>query len=151
MRNIKIYMMFLILFTSCNFSANVKKDNDIKDKEDAESMANLFYLYTANKNYDSILNLMNKDFYKVTSKKELRMYLINKERDLGNFKEFSLKDWKTTKISGTNSKTEYFLTYNTIYSKANAYETISLIKENGKVKIYGYRVKPDDADMMLER
>lgn len=140
MRNCIIFLLFASVLSSCNFSANVKKENDVVDKEAAESTVGLFYLYTTNKKYDSIPNLMSNEFYKLVSKEELNTYLLNKEKKLGDFKDFTLKDWKTTRTSGTDSKTEYLLIYDVTYSNAHAEESISLVKENEKVRIFGYNV-----------
>ncbi len=144
MKNSIVILLLGSFLSSCNFNANVKKENDVQDKEAAESTAGLFYLYTTNKTYDSIPKLMSNEFYKLVSEAELKTYLINKERKLGEFKDFTLKDWKTTRTSGTDSKTEYLLIYDVTYSNAHAEESISLVKENEKVKIFGYNVNSPD-------
>ncbi|HRB70957.1 MAG: hypothetical protein E2604_02210 [Flavobacterium sp.] len=144
MKNSIVILLLGSFLSSCNFNANVKKENDVQDKEEAESTAGLFYLYMTNKTYDSIPKLMSNEFYKLVSEAELKTYLINKERKLGEFKDFTLKDWKTTRTSGTNSKTEYLLIYDVTYSNAHAEESISLVKENEKVKIFGYNVNSPD-------
>lgn len=140
MRTSIITLCLIYFLSSCNFSANVKKENDVQDKDAAESTVGLFYIYMTNKTYDSIPKLMSNEFYKLVSEEELRVYLINKEKKLGEFKDYTLKDWKTTKTSGTESKTEYLLIYDVVYSNAHAEESISLVKEIEKVKILGYNV-----------
>lgn len=132
------------MLNSCNFNANIKKENNIRDKQAAESVVGFLYLYTANKQFDSIPKLMSKDFYKLVTKEELHSYLVNKEEKLGDFKDFTLKDWKTTETSGTDPKTEYILIYDVTYSNGQAEESISLVKENEKVKIFGYNVNSPD-------
>ncbi|WP_286920699.1 hypothetical protein [Flavobacterium sp. UBA4197] len=144
MRKLFVITILLVsVLTSCNFSANVKNDNELQDKQDAESVAGLLYLYTSRKEYKSVLNLMSTDFYKVASKDQFLEFLNAKEKKLGEYKDLTLLDWKTTSLKGTDSKTEYLLTYKVVYSNYTAEEKISMIKENNKVKISGYNVNSE--------
>lgn len=138
-----IIIIFISFLTACNFSANVKNENSLQDKNDAESIAGKLYLYTSRKNYESILKLLSRDFYNVASKEQFLEFLKAKEEKLGEYKEFTLLDWKTTNNKGTNSKTEYILLYKVVYSKYQSEEKISLIKENNEVKILGYNVNSE--------
>ncbi|UUC44810.1 hypothetical protein [Flavobacterium cerinum] len=140
MKNSIIFIFIVVVLNSCNFNANIKKENNIRDKEAAESVVGFLYLYTAKKEFDSIPKLMSQDFYKLVAREDLKSYLISKKEKLGDFKDFTLKDWKTTETSGTNPKTEYLLIYDVTYSNGHAEESISLVKENNKVKIFGYNV-----------
>lgn len=136
-------VLSISVLASCNFSANVKNDNELQDKQDAESIAGKLYLYTSRKEYESIIKLMSNDFYKVVSKDEFLKFLESKEKKLGEYKDFTLLDWKTTNLTGTDSKTEYLLTYKVVYSNHKAEEKISMVKENNKVKILGYNVNSE--------
>lgn len=138
-----IMVLFISILTSCNFSVNVKNDNKLEDKQDAESVVGQLYLYTARKEYDSILKLMSKDFYKVASKEKFLEFLKAKERKLGKYKDFTLKNWKTTSKKGADSKTEYILIYKVVYSNHESEEKISMVKENNEVKILGYNVNSE--------
>lgn len=60
----------------------LKKKNNRFDKEQAENIGALLYYYTANKNYDSILNLMGNSFYKMASKEDLKELLTGKEKKI---------------------------------------------------------------------
>jgi hypothetical protein len=128
------------MIIGCNFNANVSYENEEKEKEDAQSVIALFYMYSNKNDMVNIVNLFSDSFFKITNKQELRDFLSYKQMKLGEFKDYSLKDWKTNRVKGTNPKTEYLLIYDVKYSSYNAIETISLIKEDGKIKIFGYDV-----------
>ncbi|TAE62270.1 MAG: hypothetical protein EAY77_07775 [Flavobacteriia bacterium] len=136
-------VLFISFLTSCNFSANVKYENRLQDKDDAESIAGELYLYTSRKDYESILKLVSDDFYKISSKGKFLEFLKAKDEKLGKYKDFTLINWKTTTKKGTDSKTEYLLIYKVKYSKYVSEEKISMIKENNEVKILGYNVSSE--------
>lgn len=142
MKNFKLIFLLLLLnmLFGCNFNANVSYENEEKEKDEAQSVIALFYMYSNKNDMVNTVNLFSDSFFKITNKQELRDFLNYKKIKLGDFKDYSLKDWKTNRVKGTNPKTEYLLIYDVKYSTYNAIETISLIKEGGQVKIFGYNV-----------
>lgn len=133
-------LIMILVFYSCDFNVKVQEKNNRFDKEQAENVGALFYYHTANKNYDSILKLMGDNFYKISSQKELKDFLIDKEKKYGNFKDTNLRHWETNNVKGAQSKTEYLLVYDVSYENHKTIEKISLIKEGEKVKIFGYHI-----------
>ena len=144
MKKIIIFLVFTsVLLTSCNFNANASYENETKEKENAESVSALLYYNTGKNNFNEAINLFSDSIYDASKKDALKQFLEEKKQTLGEFKDYSLVDWKTIRVTGTNPKTEYLLIYNVIYANYNAKESISLIKEKGKVKIVGYNVNKE--------
>ena len=139
MRQFAVFM-FCFIFFGCNFNANVTYENEKAEKENAESIAGMFYLYISRNEFDSVLDLFSGSFYEVSSKSDLKEFLIDKRKKLGDFKDYTLKNWKTRRVEGTNAVTEYLLTYQVKYSKNQVIEKVTLIKEKDKIKICGYDV-----------
>jgi hypothetical protein len=143
MENLKFIALFLgILFlSSCNFSANVNFKDEKVEKDNAESTATLFYSAVRDSKIDAALELFRDSIYKKSGEKEkLKLFLIQKEEKLKNFKDYSLKEWKTSRAIGTDSKSQYLLVYNVKYDNCETTETMILVNEKGKVKIWNYNV-----------
>lgn len=140
MKKFLMLIFTLTLLNSCNFNINANYENEKTEKENAESVISLFYLYTSRNSFDESINLFSDSFFKISSREKLKNFLEEKKKTLGDFKDYSLVYWKTNRITGANPKTEYLMVYEVKYTNYNATEAISLIKEDEKVKIIGYNV-----------
>ena len=127
-----------MLVTGCTFNANATFQNEKQEKEKAESVAGNLYMNISNKNFKANQALFSTAFYAVTPKDSLDKMFVKTAETLGDYKDMKLLDWNTSRATGTNPKTEYVLVYEVTYAKFKAKETLSLIKENNKVKITGY-------------
>ena len=123
MKSLIVILVSTYLLVSCNFNANVVHDNDQIDKENAESITSLLYWHIEKKEFDSVFVLFS-----------------DNKNKLGDFKDYTLSEWKTHRVEGTNSITEYYFVYNVKYSNGETIEKISLVKEKNKIKICAYIV-----------
>jgi len=143
MKKFKFTILFLgvLVLSSCNFSANVNFKDEKVEKDNAESTAALFYSAIGGKKIENTLGLFSDSIYKNQAEREkLKLFLVHKEKKLGDFKDYSLKEWKTARAIGTDSKTQYLLVYDVKYTSAETTETMILVNEKGKVKIWRYNV-----------
>lgn len=136
-------LLFSLSVLSCNFNANVNFENEEKEKENAESTAALMYLELSKKNYDKVTSLFSDSFFKTDSRENFIKVLSNKTEKLGDFQDYKLIEWKTSRTQGTNTNTQYLLVYEVKYSKFKATESLSMLKEGEAIKIIGYHVNSD--------
>lgn len=131
-----------LIFTSCN--SNSTNINDVADKEDAEKVIEEFYSYIDQNTFTKAEKLFSDEFYAVTSKVTLRDIFQKTNKNLGNYEKKVLVEWKTRRMTGTNSKTEYFFIYEVKYQKFKAKETVVLSKEkDGVIRIISYNVNSE--------
>jgi hypothetical protein len=140
MKKIILVLFLSFGFLSCNFSGNITYENEVSEKEDAESVTAMFYLFLSRDDFENTIGSISNSFYKVSSKEDLLYFLKSKREKLGAFKDYDLIEWKTSRVEGTDKKNLYLLTYRVKYEKEETIETIKLIKENNEIKIYGYNV-----------
>lgn len=143
MKNFRFIIFFIgfLILSSCNFNANVNFRDEKVEKENAESTAALFYSAIRENKIENALKLFSDSIYKKTTEKEkLKLFLVEKKEKLGDFKDYSLKEWKTNRSIGTESKQEYLLIYHVTYTNSETTETMTLVNENGTVKIWGYNI-----------
>lgn len=134
-------LCFLVL--ACNFNTSVSFTDEKTEKENAESTAALLYLYISQNNYEKVPELFSDSFFKTDSKEKLTQTLIKTNEILGQFQDYRLEQWKTQRTKGSGSKTEYLLIYKVKYSKFEAIEALSLVKEGEFIKIIGYNINSD--------
>ncbi|WP_447635421.1 DUF4019 domain-containing protein [Flavobacterium microcysteis] len=141
----KLFLFTIIailpLFTSCTI--NGTNQNEESEKIEAEKTAEQLYDYISKKDFLSTEKLFSEKFYAVSSKENLHDILEKTNKVLGNYERRELLDWKTSRTIGTNPKSEYLLIYEVKYQKFKAKETITLLKEDGIIKIIGYHVNSD--------
>ncbi|MBO9583464.1 MAG: hypothetical protein J7574_04825 [Flavobacterium sp.] len=142
MRSFKLIIAVGIIFlSSCNFNANVNFKDEREEKNNAESTAALFYSAISSNKIETAIELFSDSLYKNSVEKEkLKLFLIQKKEKVGDFKDYNLKEWKTARAIGTDSRREYLLIYNVKYDRLETIETIILVNEKGKVKIWNYNV-----------
>lgn len=131
------FLSILILFISCNI--NTVYNNRESDLKDAEEVANELFNYLESGNYKDAIELFGDKFFEHSSESELNA-LFDSIKTLGELRNRKLIEWKTFVVEGTNAKSEYYLRYNSVYPNHQTDETLSLEKENDKIKIYGFQV-----------
>lgn|SRR5690554_1969187 len=132
-----IFFGILILFISCNF--NTVYNNRESDLKDAEEVADELFNNLESGNYKDAIKLFSDKFFEHSSESELSA-LFDSIKTLGELRNRKLIEWKTFVVEGTNAKSEYYLRYNSVYPNHQTDETLSLEKENDKIKIYGFQV-----------
>ena len=143
MKKVKIIVIYLgiLMMLRCNFSANVNFKDEKLEKENAESTAALFFSAIRDNKIENALELFSDTIYKNKDEKEkVKLFLIQKNEKLGNFKDYILKDWKTSRAIGTDSKALYLLVYDVKYDNSETKETMTLVNEKEVVKIWNYNV-----------
>lgn len=136
----KTYILILItlFLTSCNL--NRTYENREEDKKEAEKITQKFFSLVKENNKQEALKLFGKGFFKVSNKNELNQTIEWTKKEAGNISNYSLYEWETTVVTGTNPKANYLLVYNAQRDKINTEEIFSLEKENDSIKIIGYKV-----------
>lgn len=136
----KICGLSTILLISCNL--NTVHTNALSDKEDAENIAEKLY-YNLNKDdLQEAHNLFSDKFFEVTPSDSLNS-MFERIRTLGEYKNRTLTDWKTYRVTGSKSKTEYMLNYVVEYALYPAQEIIRMEKEEDEIFIISYEVYSD--------
>jgi len=136
----------LTLLVSCSF--NQTFSNRESDRDDAEKISKKFYwelLQGTNK--DKIYELFSDKFFEVTNKDQLDKLISDSQQEYGVIKENNLEHWETLVVKGSNSKSEYLLTYNVTRESGTTKETFSMLKEDENIKIVGYHINyilPDE-------
>jgi len=143
MKNLFLGLMALSCLLLVNCRLNGTTINEEYIKEDAVKVSDKLYGYIEKDNYTEADKLFSAQFFKVINKGSLHVFLKKNKELLGGFKSRVLSDWGSRNVVGTNPATECKLVYTSGYTKYNAVETISLIKEGGEMKIVGYHVDSD--------
>lgn len=141
--NICFFVLFTSILLGCNLNTNLNYENEVSEKEDAESVVSKLYWYTNNNELTKIPDLFGKSFYKTSDVTGLLNFLNDKKNTFGNFKGYNLISWKTNRTEGSNPISQYLLIYSVKYSNGETVEEISLIKEDNQIMISGYRVNKD--------
>jgi len=127
-----------LILISCQF--NGTNINEEQVKRDAVAVTDKLYEYIEKDNYAAADRLFSKGMFKTTNKDSLNAFLKRNKEVLGIFKSRVLSNWGSRTVTGTNPVTECKLVYTSGYTKYDAVETISLVKEDGVMKILGYHV-----------
>lgn len=137
----KKILLFVTLTLLVNCSFNQTFSNRESDRDDAEKISKKFYwelLQGTNK--DKIYELFSDKFFEVTSKDQLDKLISDSQQEYGIIKENNLEHWETLVVKGSNSKSEYLLTYNVTREYGTTKETFSMLKEDENIKIVGYHI-----------
>ncbi|RZJ78940.1 MAG: hypothetical protein EOO47_12285 [Flavobacterium sp.] len=133
--------LIVILIWSCNFNSTFI--NREEDKEDAEKIAEKFYGHLQKRAYSKLHALISERFWKTTSDDKLDDFLTSADDKLGPIKSKTLDHWETKIIKGTQSSSTYVLYYLVQREKHQSKETLTLTKEDGKIKILGYNLNSE--------
>ncbi len=92
-------------------------------------------------------SLFSEQFFEVTDRETLNKIFAKTLEECGNLTNFTLEEWTTFIVKGTDSKSEYVLVYRITRDKKNTTERIGLIKEEDEaIKIVSYHVNFDMLD-----
>ncbi len=137
------YLLFiLILHSSCMLKKEDVYENEESEREKAEIVTNQFYELLKDNKIDESMNLFSSSFFENSSKESFKKFLIEKDKKFGTLEKITIKDWKTKRTVGINNhNNEYLIIYIVNYKNNIVEETITLIEEEDKVKIFGYNIK----------
>jgi len=142
----KIYLLIIsFLLMSCSF--NQTFSNRESDKNEAEKISRKFYwelLYGGNQ--DDLYKLFGEQFFAVTSEEKLNELNLTSQNEIGQIQDYNLVKWETLVVQGSNPRSEYVLTYDVKRERGKTQETFSMNKEEGEIKIIGYRINQDLLD-----
>ncbi|MFA5619863.1 MAG: hypothetical protein WDA08_06115 [Weeksellaceae bacterium] len=140
----ELYLISVLLFFgSCYFNASVS--NEESEKEKGEKIANIFYEYIINQNYDgSIEPYLSKELLIVTPINQMDSLLLLINNRSGHYKSRVLEKWSTKRQKGTDELWECVLIYSVQYEKGKSTELFKLIKENDSIKILNYNFRSKD-------
>ena len=144
MKKYLLLVLLSTLFTSCNI--NTTSTNHESDKREAEKITNKFYHYLEMKEFNEAEKLFSEKFFEVTDKEKLHKIFNHTLNDCGNLTNFSLQEWNTFVVKGTNPKSEYDFLYKVTRDKKETTERIGMLKENDSIKIVSYHVNFDMLD-----
>lgn len=131
----------LILITSCQF--NSFNNNSNKDKEDAERVTGQVYALIRLDDYAKTYELFSPKFLQGWDTTQLVDLLRKFDNKLGKVDSIHLDTWNTKVVEGSNPQSDYLLVYTVKRDKFMSKETFGLTKENGVIKIYGYKVESE--------
>lgn len=135
----------LIFLLSCNL--NTTYSNRESDKREAEQITNKLYHYLEMQELEKAESLFSEQFFEVTDRETLNKIFAKTLEECGNLTNFTLEEWTTFIVKGTDSKSEYVLVYRITRDKKNTTERIGLIKEEDEaIKIVSYHVNFDMLD-----
>lgn len=137
------FINLLLIFGSCYFNTSIS--NEESEKEKGEKIANIFYEYIINQNYDgSIKPYLSKELLVVTpiNRMDSLLSLINNRS--GYYKSRELEKWSTKRQKGTDELWECVLIYSVQYEKGKSTELFKLIKENDSIKILNYNFRSSE-------
>ncbi len=130
--------LVVISLTGCNLNTTVH--NDEFDKMEAEKITSAFYRGVVTNDYSKIDTLFSPTQYKNQKRDSLGIFIGDIHKQFGTIVTWSLADWKTVDVKGTDAKTEYALVYNVEFSSKNVAETFIMRKEEGKVRIVDLQI-----------
>lgn len=135
----------LIFLLSCNL--NTTYSNRESDKREAEQITNKLYHYLEMQELEKAESLFSEQFFEVTDRETLNKIFAKTLEECGNLTNFTLEEWTTFIVKGTDSKSEYVLIYKVTREKKNTTERIGMIKEKDEtIKIVSYHVNFDMLD-----
>ncbi|MDH6250865.1 hypothetical protein M2347_000592 [Chryseobacterium sp. H1D6B] len=143
----KNFYMLIISFLLISCSFNQTFSNRESDKKDAEEISKKFYWELKyGSNQDKIYELFSNKFFEVTSKEKLDQMNTVSQNEIGPIQEYNLIKWETLVVKGSNARSQYLLIYDVKRTNGKTEETFSMNKENGEIKIIGYRINQNLLD-----
>ena len=141
MRKIIIVFTVFSILIGCNF--NNTQENREEDKKDAEKITLKFYSLIKENKKQEAFKLFSSKFFIETNENELNQMIDWTNKEAGSISNYSLTEWETIIVKGTDPKNDYLLVYNVTRSKINTQEIFFLKKENKEIKITGYKINLD--------
>ena len=128
-----------VLFTSCNINGTY--ENRESDKDDGQEIVREFYGFLGQGDFMKTYALYTHRFFTITDTSKLEALYVEINLTCGRVKEYTLINWKTTIVKGTNPISEYIYSYDVSREKCKTRETLLLKQENDKIRIASYDVQ----------
>ena len=144
LRNFSAILLILALtMASCHL--NSQRVNDADDLNEAEIVLNSYWNFKLNNQIDSLSSTFSKRAFEKISKSKLDTLFKNSWKTYGPLQGYSMKDWSTFVVNGTDARGEYKLAYESRFLKDTIIE-IFYLQRNAEDKIelveYSYNVLP---------
>lgn len=137
-------ILFLIGISTILIGCNIRHDNHIIDKIEAEEIANQFYYHLQMEDFKSAEKLFSEKAFETNTREDLLNYFKATIYTHGNLSNFVLDYWDTSVIDGKDSRGQYILYYYVTRYPKHTFEKLFLIKENDSIKIVGYEITLED-------
>lgn len=111
-----------------------------QDRKEAEKITQKFYSLLKEHNKEDAFKLFDQN---TTDKEKFYLIYDKVENENGSIINYKLIEWQASIIKGTNSKSEYLLTYNVARDISNTKEFFLLQKINDTIKIIKTRIDFD--------
>jgi hypothetical protein len=134
-----LFTFIYVFLCSCNIDGTY--ENRESDKKEGEKIADTFYKLIQQRDYAKTYSLYTERFFTITDTSKLATLYVQIDSTCGNIKDYTMANWKTTIVKGSNPVSEYAYLYDVNREKCKTRETILLKKENGKVRIISYDVQ----------
>jgi len=134
---------FLLLISTLLAGCNIRYDNNIIDKLEAEETANKLYYHLQMEDFESAEKLFSEKTFEEASREDLHNYFKATIHTFGNLTNFELDFWETSVTDGKNPSGNYILCYYVSRQPKHTFEKLFLIKEENEIKILGYEIKLD--------
>jgi len=136
----KKYILILISFLFIGCSYDKIYENRESDRQEAQKITDKFFSLIKQNNREEAFKLFNQE---TTSKEKFNLVLDKIENENGKIKNDSLSTWQTFVVKGTNSKSDYLLTYEVDRDFSHTQETFIMQKESDTIKIEKYKINFD--------
>jgi len=109
-RNFSAILLILALtIASCHL--NSQRVNDADDLNEAEIVLNSYWSFKLNNQIDSLSSIFSKRAFEKIAKSKLDTLFKNSWKTYGPLQGYSMKDWSTFVVNGTDARGEYKLAY----------------------------------------
>ncbi len=130
MKNSCLVFLLLLLLTACTQSLKVEdavkvSDQSLKDMKD--------------ENYDHFLSYYSNDFFVKTPLAEWIAIQKQAKEQFGVIQNYELLNFNVVHKDGEQDKIE--LEYKVIHTNRNSKQLFTIVKEDGKYKIWGHHIK----------
>ncbi|MCZ4224658.1 hypothetical protein [Pedobacter rhodius] len=140
----KYYLLLFFLtsvLVSCTTKTTTIYTDNIKDKNQAESIATKFYEALKKQEYANTFNLFSPKFFQFISEEALLKNYNKISNEQGIVTNTNLAHWHTITVSNDESKNVYTLTFDVERKINKTIETLTFYMENGNIKIVNYDIK----------
>ncbi len=135
---------YLIIFlTLLLISCNLRHDNHVIDKIEAEKIANQLYYHLQMEEFDNAEKLFGQKAFEISNREDLKNYFKAAIYQFGNVKNFVLDHWETSVQDGSNPNGQYIFFYYVTRQPKHTFEKLYMEKENDSIKIISYEVTLD--------
>lgn len=141
--SLKFLIGSLLMLTACQLSRQYM--NQEADKNEADSIINIFYQNLAEKNYSAAYSYVHPSVWKSNDSIKLCDFFANLTSLSGGLKERKLDHWETARVEGYYKNTTFKMYYVNRYD--NLELKVSMILQtdmmDGRIKIIGFQASPE--------